>query len=159
MSGESKRLTTRTKLTKNEWKNMKEIKKLLPHRHPFLFVDEIISARQDEIIGVKIFDESMEFLNGHFPEFKIVPGTILVEAMAQCGGAGIKKLYPTRNGLFSLATIESVKFHKSVECGQTVKTVVKNLRVGEKVIKQSGVSYVNDIPVVEAIWMCVKLAT
>ena len=136
---------------------MKEIENLLPHRHPFLFVDEIISANQDEIVGIKTFDESIEFFNGHFPKLKIVPGTILVESMAQCGGAGVNKIKTKSNGLFSLATIESVKFHKPVECGQTVKTVVKNIRIGEKAIKQSGISYVNDISVAEATWMCVKL--
>lgn len=136
---------------------MNEIKNLLPHRYPFLFVDEIISANQDEIVGIKTFDESIEFFNGHFPKFKIVPGTILVESMAQCGGAGVKKINSKIRGLFSLATIESIKFHKPVNCGQTVKTVVNNLRIREKTIKQSGVSYVNDIPVAEATWMCVKL--
>jgi 3-hydroxyacyl-[acyl-carrier-protein] dehydratase len=136
---------------------MKEIENLLPHRHPFLFVDEIISATQDEIVGIKTFDGSIEFFNGHFPKIKIVPGTILVESMAQCGGAGVKKIDVKCNGLFSLATIVSATFHKPVKCGQTVKTVVKNLRIGKKVIKQSGVSYVNDILVAEATWMCVKL--
>ena len=137
---------------------MKEIENLLPHRNPFLFVDEIISANQDEIVGIKTFDESNEFINGHFPKYKIVPGTILVESMAQCGGAGVRKINKKNNGLFSLATVQSVKFHKPVKCGQTVKTVVKNLRIGEKAIKQSGVSYVHDIPVAEATWMCVKLS-
>ncbi len=138
---------------------MKEIENLLPHRHPFLFVDVILSANKDEIVGTKTFDESMVFFNGHFPKLKIVPGTILVEAIAQCGGAGVKKINSKSKGLFSLATVESVKFYKQVKCGQTVKMVVKNLRIGEKIIKQSGISYVNDIPVAQATWMCVKLSS
>lgn len=55
------------KIKKHGRINMKEIEDLIPHRHPFLFVDEIISANQDEIVGIKTFDESIEFINGHFP--------------------------------------------------------------------------------------------
>lgn len=55
-----------------------------------LFVDEIVSSNQDETVGIKTFDESIEFFNGHFPKFKIVTGTTLVESMAQCGGAGVR---------------------------------------------------------------------
>ncbi|PZQ91347.1 MAG: beta-hydroxyacyl-ACP dehydratase, partial [Flavobacterium johnsoniae] len=70
----------------------KDIENLIPHRAPFLFVDEIISVDKEQIIGVKKFDDTNFILKGNFPEFNYIPGTILLESMAQCGGAGVRLL-------------------------------------------------------------------
>jgi 3-hydroxyacyl-[acyl-carrier-protein] dehydratase len=71
---------------------MKEIEILVPQRNPFLFVDKLLSASREEIIGTHIFSDSNQFLRGSFPDYYFVPGAILIEAMAQCGGAGIRKM-------------------------------------------------------------------
>lgn len=69
------------------------IEKLIPHRSPFLFVDKIISANEKQIIGIKTFDKAIDKMaTGSFSDFDFIPGMILIESMAQCGGAGIKKL-------------------------------------------------------------------
>lgn len=136
---------------------MSYIETLLPHRHPFLFLDEIISANMDEIVGIKTFDDSFEAFQGHFPERRIVPGIILVETMAQCGGAGLKQLGIVGEGVYGFATMEKVRFLSLVEFGQTVKMVVKNLRVSGRVIKQSGIAYCEDKAVAEAMWICARL--
>lgn len=135
---------------------MNEIETLIPHRDPFLFVDEIETANENEIIGHKHYDESFEYFKGHFPHLKIVPGMILVESMAQCGGAGVRKLRKSEDGIFVLASIESAQFLNAVEIGKTVRMKIKNIRLGSKVIKQQGTAYVDDKPVAEATWMCAR---
>ena len=65
-----------------------DIKSLLPHREPFLFVDAIISADDKGCVCEHTFTENEFFFKGHFPEYPVVPGVILCETMAQAGGAG-----------------------------------------------------------------------
>ena len=136
---------------------MKEIESLIPHRYPFLFVDEIITANKDEITGVKTFDESFVFFQENYTKEKIVPNMILIEAMAQCGGAGVKKLNNSDDELYGLASIENAKFFNTVEVGSTIEMIVKNIKISNRVIKQSGTVYCKDKIAVEATWMCAKL--
>lgn len=133
------------------------VEELIPHRDPFLFVDSVISASKEEVVGVKTFDKKNAWLKGSFPEFNFVPGTILIESMAQCGGAGIKQL-GLADGLFGLAGIEQAEFLKGAGYDQEIIYKIKNLRIGDKIIKQSGIAYVNNEPVLTATWMCLKLA-
>jgi 3-hydroxyacyl-[acyl-carrier-protein] dehydratase len=135
--------------------NLKEIETLIPHRNPFLYVDKIISVSREEIVGIAVFSDSNEFLRGSFPEFSYVPGAILIEAMAQCGGAGIKKL-GLADGLFGFANIEKASFHKGVEYNQVFKMVIRNIKIAEKFIKQSGTGFVNEEPCLNLTWMCVR---
>jgi 3-hydroxyacyl-[acyl-carrier-protein] dehydratase len=133
------------------------IEDLLPHRAPFLFVDDIISANKEEIVAVKTFDsDSSEWLKGSFPEYNFVPGTILIESMAQCGGAAIKQM-GIMDGLFALTSIEHAEFFRGVEYDEPIKYVIENLRISEKLIKQSGVAYIGDQPALEATWLCVRM--
>jgi 3-hydroxyacyl-[acyl-carrier-protein] dehydratase len=133
---------------------MKEIESLLPHRAPFLFVDEIISANMETIVGIKTFDE-VSVIQGNLSDPNCVPGTLLIESMCQCGGAGARKLFE-KAGMFGLANVESAAFHLKVAIGKTVKMVVKNIRLSERIIKQSGIAYVDETPVAEASWTCIR---
>lgn len=135
---------------------MKHIESLLPHRHPFLFVDRLISASDEEIIGVKLFDNEHTLLRGSVPEFEFVPGAILIEAMAQCGGAGLRQLNIS-NGLYALASIDTANFFTLIPYQQEVKFLIKNLQVSSRIIKQSGIAYLKDVPALEASWTCVRI--
>ena len=84
---------------------MDNIKTLIPHREPFLLVDKIISADANEIIGLKTFEDSYFVFTDPLSERKLVPGVILIEAMAQCGGVGAKKIRLVNEDLFVLAMI------------------------------------------------------
>ena len=132
-----------------------EIEKLLPHRDPFLFVDEIIEATKEKIVAKRVFTEKEDFFKGHFPEYPVVPGVILVETMAQCGGAGLRKLgVMGDDALFFFATVDKVKFRRQVRPGDEVRCEIENLRVSPKMIKQQGKAYVGDEVAAEAEWMC-----
>ena len=133
---------------------MSEIEKLLPHREPFLFVDEILQADDKKFIAKHVFTEKEFFFKGHFPEYPVVPGVVLVETMAQSGGAGLRKLGVLGDdALFFLATIDKVKFRRQVRPGDEVRSEIENLRVSPRMIKQSGKAYVGEELAAEAEWM------
>ena len=134
---------------------MSEIENLLPHREPFLFVDEIVQADEKKIIAKHIFTEKEFFFKGHFPEYPVVPGVVLIETMAQSGGAGLRKLGVLGDdALFFLASVDKVKFRRQVRPGDEVRSEIENLRVSPRMIKQSGKAYVGDELAAEAEWMC-----
>lgn len=134
-----------------------EIEKLIPHRFPFLFVDEIITANEKEVIGLKSFDKSVDkMLSGSFPDFDFIPGMILIESMAQCGGAGVKKAR-LAEGFFGLVSMGNVNFFRGVTYGEEIKYVIKNIRVSNRIIKQTGIAYSQNEPIAEATWVCARI--
>lgn len=131
------------------------IEALLPHRKPFLFVDKLLYNGEEGSASLYTFKEDEFFFKGHFPDFPIVPGVILVETMAQAGGMALlqRGSIPKDNPFF-LASIVKAKFRMQVYPNTTVKIEIKNLRVSENMIRQSGIIYIKEAIVAEAEWMC-----
>lgn len=131
---------------------------LLPHRPPFLFVDELISADETGALGRYTFTlEKNDFFRGHFPFYPIVPGVVLVEAMCQVAGAAVvaRNLLPEGQAAFILGSIDKVRFRRPVRPGDTLTTVVANLRVMSKLGVFGLKGYVGDELAAEAEVKCV----
>ncbi len=101
--------------------NIEQIKKILPHRPPFLLIDKIISMNETTVIGVKNVSMNEPFFTGHFPAQAVMPGVLIVEAMAQTGGILVLGTVPDpENYLTFFLKIDKVKFRKPVVPGDTL---------------------------------------
>ena len=136
--------------------NQEEIKEYIPHREPFLFIDELTDIEKlKKATGVKIFTQNDNFFQGHFPEQPVVPGVILVEMMAQTAAALIA--YSIKEETFDkivyLMNIDNTKFRKPVFPNEKIFANVNALRSKGRVWKFEGilVDEKND-KIAESIW-------
>jgi UDP-3-O-[3-hydroxymyristoyl] N-acetylglucosamine deacetylase/3-hydroxyacyl-[acyl-carrier-protein] dehydratase len=139
-------------LNKEPVLNIIDIQKLLPHRQPFLLIDKIMEFTSEHIIGVKNVTMNEDFFRGHFPENPIMPGVLLVEAMAQTGGVLALKTVPDpENYSTYFMKLDGVKFKQKVIPGDTVVFSLKLLTpIRRGIVHMKGIAYVNNKPVMEA---------
>lgn len=136
----------------------KEISEILPHRYPMLMVDQILEIGEDSIVGIKNVSVNEPHFTGHFPGYAVMPGVLIIEAMAQVGGILVGKVAPhTRGRVMFLASVEEAKFRRPVVPGDQLRIEMKLLRLKYTVAKMRGVAKVNGQVAAEAILMC-KLA-
>jgi 3-hydroxyacyl-[acyl-carrier-protein] dehydratase len=137
----------------------KEIQELLLHRYPVLLVDRILEIEEEKgIVGLKNFTVNEPYFPGHFPGNPIVPGTILIESMAQVGAIFVARSRPaTRGRLPYLVGLDHVRFRRPVVPGDQVIHYVEFLRSKKDLWKVKGVAKVNDEVVMEAILLAVLL--
>ena len=131
------------------------IEEILPHRDPFLFVDEVVVQEDQTIHAKRQWTGDEFFFAGHFPKYPVAPGVILIETMAQAGGIGAKLAGLAKDGLFFLAAVNNVKFRRQVRPGDLFEIKVTNLRTSDKLIKQKGEGFVNGELAIEADWLCI----
>lgn len=135
--------------------DVQEICAILPHRYPMLLVDRILEMTSDSIVGIKNVTFNEPHFNGHFPGLPVMPGVLIVEAMAQVGGILIAKLNPGSQGrVMFLASVEEAKFRKPVVPGDQLRIEMKMLRMKSSVAKMQGFARVNGDVVAEATLMC-----
>ena len=132
--------------------NTVEIMKLLPHRYPFLLVDRIIEVEEGKrIVGLKNVTINEPFFQGHFPGHPIMPGVLIIEAMAQVGG-----LYALvagnvgANKVTYFVGIDKAKFRKPVVPGDTLRFELELINCRRGIFCFSGKAYVESTLVAEA---------
>ncbi len=131
------------------------IQRILPHRYPFLLVDKIIHLDMDKkVIGVKSVTVNEPFFIGHFPGQPIMPGVLILEAMAQTGGILLLNSFPNpEEKLVYFMQINNAKFRKPVVPGDQLFMEVELTQKKSKVVVMTARSYVNDVLVAEAEFM------
>ncbi len=134
---------------------VEEIAAILPHRYPMLMVDRIVDMTSDSIVGIKNVTLNEPYFVGHFPGFPVMPGVLIIEAMAQVAGVLVATLAPhTRGKLMFLASVEDAKFRRPVVPGDQLRIEMKMLRLKTTIAKMQGAATVEGQPVAEATLMC-----
>lgn len=102
------------------------IRKILPHRYPFLLVDRVIEMTPGErAVGIKNVTANEEFFQGHFPDYPVMPGVLIVEAMAQVGGVTLLSLDEHQGKMALFAGINNVRFKRQVKPGDVLHMTVE----------------------------------
>ncbi len=133
--------------------NVQGIMEMLPHRYPFLLVDRIMKLIPgDRIVAMKNVTINEPFFQGHFPGKPVMPGVLIIEAMAQAGGILAYQTAPpeNRNRLIYFMGMDKVRFRKMVVPGDQIIFEAKIIKFRTKVAKMSGTATVDDQLVAEA---------
>jgi 3-hydroxyacyl-[acyl-carrier-protein] dehydratase len=105
----------------------REIRAVLPHRYPFILVDRIVELSEDgkSAVGIKCVSANEPFFQGHFPDLPIMPGVLIVEALAQCAGAALLGKLDREGKLAMLAGVDGFRFRRPVVPGDQLRLEVK----------------------------------
>jgi 3-hydroxyacyl-[acyl-carrier-protein] dehydratase len=130
---------------------IEEIVKLLPHRFPFLMVDRVVSLEPGKsIVAVKNVSCNESFFQGHFPEVKIMPGVLIIEAVAQAGGILMYHSFPRpQEKLVVLSKINNLKFRKAVVPGDQLRLEAEIIKLRTKFATIKGRALVDGEVVAE----------
>jgi 3-hydroxyacyl-[acyl-carrier-protein] dehydratase len=133
-----------------------EIMSILPHRYPFLLIDRVVEIEpKQRIVAIKNVSLNEPQFQGHFPDYPIMPGVLMVEAIAQAGGALLLTEIPDReNKLMVFTSIDSAKFRRPVVPGDQVRIEVKVLNWRSTAVRMQGTATVEGKVVCEATVMC-----
>jgi beta-hydroxyacyl-ACP dehydratase FabZ len=136
--------------------DINEIQKILPHRPPFLLVDRILELEPHKrIVGIKNVTINEPFFVGHFPNFPVMPGVLIIEAMAQTGGVlALHDETIDSNRLVLFASIEQAKFRRPVVPGDQLRLELEVLQRHTTFARMKGKAHVDGKLVAEAILIC-----
>lgn len=117
-----------------------QIKEILPHRYPMLLVDRVLECEDScqRIVAIKNVTVNEPFLQGHFPDYPIMPGVLQIEAMAQAGGVLMNKLFNAHGRIAYFMAIDKAKFRRAVRPGDQMRIEVEFIRARLKVSRLKG---------------------
>ncbi|MBU0599207.1 3-hydroxyacyl-ACP dehydratase FabZ [bacterium] len=131
--------------------DINQIKEILPHRYPFLLIDKVIELEKGvRAVGIKNVTANEEFFQGHFPGRPIMPGVLIIEAMAQTGGVLLLQQEKYKGKLIYFMGMDKVRFRRPVLPGDQLVLKVTPLRVRESTSKILGEAFVDEKKVAEA---------
>jgi 3-hydroxyacyl-[acyl-carrier-protein] dehydratase len=130
--------------------DIKGIQEIIPHRYPFLLVDRIVEWEAGKrAVGIKNVTVNEPFFQGHFPEYPVMPGVLIVEALAQVGAVAVLGMEENRGKMAFFAGIDKFRFRGQVRPGDVLRLEVELLRLKGSVGKGKGVARVGDRVVAE----------
>jgi len=135
--------------------DIRDIERILPHRYPFLLVDRVAEIGEERIVALKNVSRNEPHFNGHFPGHPVMPGVLIIEALAQAGAlfaANLVKFDPEKQVIYFMA-IDKAKFRRPVVPGDVLTLEVVPLRKGGAIWKMRGEAKVGDTVVCEAEFM------
>lgn len=138
--------------------DISEIKKIIPHRYPFLLLDRILELNLNKnIVALKNVTINEDFFNGHFPQKPVMPGVLLIEAMAQAAAVFASKSVNDENTndenqIIYFMSIEKAHFRKPVVPGDSLHICVEQVQARRNVWKMSGEAKVDNVRVADAIF-------
>ncbi|NUU60513.1 3-hydroxyacyl-ACP dehydratase FabZ [Paenibacillus agri] len=131
--------------------DIEAIKKVIPHRYPFLLVDRILEIDEGKrAVGIKNVSINEPYFSGHFPEYPVMPGVLIVEALAQVGGIVMSNGESSDHTIGLLTGIDNCRFKRQVKPGDQLLLEFDVTRIKGKIVKGKGVAKVNDELVCEA---------
>jgi beta-hydroxyacyl-ACP dehydratase FabZ len=132
--------------------DIRAIQQLLPHRYPFLLVDKIIELTpRERIVGIKQVSMGEPFFQGHFPGAPVMPGVLIIEALAQVGAVlALKEMENREEKLVLFSGIDNARFRRPVVPGDTLRLEVTAVRIGTRVQRMRGEAKVDGQMVAEA---------
>lgn len=130
--------------------DIKEIMEIIPHRYPFLLLDKVESIEENKIVAVKNVTINEYFFQGHFPEEPVMPGVLIVEALAQAGAVVLLKREEFKGKIAYFGGINNAKFRKVVKPGDTLKLEVELIKIKGRAGVGKGIAYVDGKKACEA---------
>lgn len=124
--------------------DIKEIKDTIPHRYPFLLVDKVLEMEEGKrVVGLKNVSANEPFFSGHFPEYPVMPGVLIIEALAQVGGIAVLGMEDHKGKIGFLAGVDKCRFKREVKPGDQLRLEVEITRMKGPIGKGKGIATVN----------------
>lgn len=123
--------------------DIEQIKAIIPHRYPFLLIDKITEMDETRAVGYKNVTANEPFFQGHFPDYMVMPGVLIVEALAQVGAVAILNKDENKGKLGMFAGIDKCRFKRQVKPGDTLKLEVEIVRLKGPIGKGKAVATVD----------------
>ena len=129
--------------------DINEIKEILPHRYPFLLIDKVISMEGNKIVAIKNVTVNENYFQGHFPAEAVMPGVLIIEALAQTGAVSILSKNQFKGKIAYFAGIDKAKFRRKVIPGDILRLEVEITKLRGRAGIGYGIAYVDDKKVCE----------
>ncbi len=124
--------------------DIQQIKEVLPHRYPFLLVDQVKEIEEGKkVTAIKNVTANEPFFPGHFPDYPVMPGVLIVEALAQTGAIAVLGIEENKGKIGFLAGVDKCRFKRQVKPGDQLELVVEIIRMKGPIGKGKGVATVN----------------